>query len=49
MSMVLARGKDVQVAATAIALAGYCHSAGPAIGTVADVLAGGGLEREAGG
>jgi hypothetical protein len=46
--VVLARGEDVQVAATAIALAGYGQSAGPAIGTVAEVLAGSGFEREAG-
>src|ERR1700733_5809272 len=48
LPVVLARGEDVQVAATAIALAGYGQSAGPAIGTIAEVLAGGGFEREAG-
>jgi hypothetical protein len=46
--VVLARGEDVQVAATAIALAGYGQSASPAIGAVAEVLAGSGFEREAG-
>lgn len=46
--MVLARGEDVQVAATAIVLAGYSQSAGPAIDTVAEVLVGSGFERKAG-
>ena len=46
--MVFARGEDVQVAATAIALAGYGQCASPAIGTVAEILAGSGFERESG-
>jgi hypothetical protein len=46
--VVLARGEDVQVTATAVTLARDSQSAGPAIGTVAEPFAGRSFEREAG-
>jgi hypothetical protein len=45
VSFVLTISQDIEVAATAIALARNVESAGPAIGTLAEILADASFER----